>query len=82
MYSSTASPLDLEVVLANEPTTKMAKISKSMKNLFIVPSLDDLSYQDKTLICGVALGYEDTEAPINNYRTPRENIDSFTRYYS
>ncbi len=35
---------------------------------------------DQTLICGMALGYEDTEAVVNSYRTPRESVDSFTRF--
>ncbi len=38
--------------------------------------------QDTTLLCGMALGYEDTNAPINKYRTPRDSVDSFTRFYS
>jgi nitroreductase len=44
---------------------------------------ESLGYpQDATLVCGMALGYEDTDAAINNYRTPREAIESFTRFYS
>jgi len=42
---------------------------------------DALGYGDDTiLICGMALGYEDKEAPVNSYRTPREEIDVFTRF--
>ncbi len=37
--------------------------------------------QDSTLVCGMALGYEDTTAPINKYRTPRDGVESFTRFY-
>lgn len=33
------------------------------------------------LVVGMALGYEDPGAPINQYRTPREEIDSFTRFF-
>lgn len=42
-----------------------------------------LDYQDDhyTLICGMALGYEDTSAPQNNYRTTREDVDVFTKFY-
>jgi len=44
---------------------------------------DALGYDgDKILICGMALGYEDKAAPINNYRTPREEVESFTRFFS
>jgi nitroreductase len=35
----------------------------------------------QTLLCGMALGYEDTEAPINQYRTPRIALQDFVRYY-
>jgi len=38
--------------------------------------------QGTILLCGMALGYEDTEALINSYRTPREEINSFTQYFS
>ncbi|TVZ37168.1 nitroreductase [Alteromonadaceae bacterium 2753L.S.0a.02] len=36
---------------------------------------------DQTLVCGMALGYEDTEALVNSYRTPREPVASFTRFF-
>lgn len=34
------------------------------------------------LICGMALGYEDKEAPVNTYRTPREEVEIFTRFFA
>jgi len=37
---------------------------------------------DCILLCGVALGYEDTSAPINQYRTPRAELAEFVRYFS
>ncbi|WP_345984358.1 nitroreductase [Sulfurimonas sp. HSL-1656] len=36
---------------------------------------------DKTLLCGMALGYEDKTAPINGYRTPRVPLDAFAAFY-
>lgn len=36
---------------------------------------------DHILICGMALGYEDKDAPVNNYRTPREELSVFTRFF-
>jgi len=43
---------------------------------------DLLGYDRETiLICGMALGYEDKNAPINNYRTPREEVEVFTRFF-
>lgn len=35
-----------------------------------------------TLVCGMALGYEDTAATVNQYRTPREPIDNFVRVFT
>ena len=42
----------------------------------------ELGYADNfTLLCGMALGYEDSSAPVNTYRTPREEVNSFTRFF-
>ena len=42
----------------------------------------ELGYPEETiLLCGMALGYEDEDALVNSYRTSREEVDSFTRYY-
>ena len=42
-----------------------------------------LGYSRETiLICGMALGYEDKEAPVNSYRTPREEVENFTRFFA
>ncbi|SEH06025.1 nitroreductase [Candidatus Venteria ishoeyi] len=38
--------------------------------------------QDTVLLCGMALGYEDTDTEVNHYRTPREDVTSFTRFFS
>jgi len=37
--------------------------------------------ENKILLCGMALGYEDTEALINSYRTPRISIDNFVTFH-
>lgn len=43
---------------------------------------DHLGYdRDQVLVCGMALGYEDTEAVINSYRTPRLPITEFVRFF-
>jgi nitroreductase len=43
----------------------------------------ELGYDDgKVLLCGMSLGYEDTSAAVNSYRTPREEVDSFTQFFS
>ena len=36
---------------------------------------------DVQLICGMALGYEDLNANVNKYRTPRESVKDFTQYF-
>ncbi len=36
---------------------------------------------DSILISGMALGYEDVNAPVNSYRTSREEVAAFTRFY-
>ena len=35
----------------------------------------------KVLIAGLAMGYEDQDAPVNGYRTPREAVEAFTSFY-
>jgi nitroreductase len=32
------------------------------------------------LFCGMALGYADTTAPINSWRSPREPLDNFVTF--
>lgn len=42
----------------------------------------ELGYPDnKILVCGMALGYEDEKAVVNSYRTARENVESFTDFF-
>jgi len=36
---------------------------------------------DKLLLCGLSLGYPDPEHPVNNYRTDREPVESFTKWF-
>lgn len=43
----------------------------------------ELGYgDDQMLLCGMALGYEDTLHPVNHYRTPREPVAAFTRFFA
>lgn len=37
--------------------------------------------EDSTLLCGMALGYEDKNALVNSYLTPREDTDNFTQFF-
>lgn len=44
---------------------------------------DALGYShDTILVCGMALGYEDKDAPVNSYRTPREEVEIFTKFFT
>lgn len=36
---------------------------------------------DSILVCGMALGYEDKDAAVNSYRTVREEVDAFSRFF-
>lgn len=43
---------------------------------------DDLGLPDHlSVMCGLAIGYADTKHPVNNYRTEREPVDSFTKWF-
>lgn len=35
---------------------------------------------DELLVCGMSLGYADESAPVNTLHTPRETVESFTRW--
>lgn len=42
----------------------------------------ELGYSDdKKLVVGMAMGYEDPEHIVNSYRTPREEVEQFTRFF-
>ncbi|MCV6608892.1 MAG: nitroreductase [Campylobacterales bacterium] len=36
--------------------------------------------EDETVICGIALGYEDEDHKINSYRTPRVELEEFVTF--
>ena len=60
--------------LATCPQAALAEYSDIVK--------EQLNYDsDSVLLCGMALGYEDKDAPVNSYRTPREEIENFTRFF-
>lgn len=64
----------LEEGLATCPQAALGQYPKLIK--------DALGYDQETLlICGMALGYEDTGATVNNYRTPREEVEVFTHFF-
>lgn len=61
--------------LATCPQASLADYSKIIKQSLDYP-------KDCRLLCGMALGYEDMNAKINSYRTPREAVSTFTRHFS
>ncbi len=40
-----------------------------------------LSLAGVDIVCGIALGYEDPDHPLNSYRTEREPLENFTSWY-
>ncbi|AKH19452.1 nitroreductase [Sedimenticola thiotaurini] len=42
----------------------------------------ELGYsEDKKLVVGMAMGYENKDHIVNSYRTPREEVEQFTRFF-
>jgi len=39
-------------------------------------------YNNKIVLCGMAIGYEDKTKVINSYRPPREDLSQIVQYYS
>ena len=64
----------VEEGLATCPQAALGEYPKIVKETLGYP-------EDTIVICGMALGYEDTEALVNTYRTPREDISTFTRFF-
>ncbi len=60
--------------LATCPQASLAEYPQIIK--------EELGYtEDSVVICGMALGYADTKAVINSYRTERESVEAFTRFF-
>jgi len=64
----------VEAGLATCPQAALAEYPNIIKPALDLP-------EDAILLCGMALGYEDTAAPVNQYRTAREAVDTFTLFY-
>jgi nitroreductase len=64
----------VDLGLATYPQASLADYTEIIK-----PAL---GYPDnKVLLCGIALGYEDKNSAINSYRTTREDATSFSDYF-
>jgi nitroreductase len=64
----------VEQGLATCPQASLADYAEIIKS-----TLDYAS--DDVLVCAMSLGYEDENALVNSYRTPREAVETFTRYF-
>lgn len=64
----------VEEGLATCPQAALGEYPKIVKEALGYP-------EDTVVMCGMALGYEDTEALVNTYRTPREEVSEFTRFF-
>lgn len=60
--------------LATCPQAALAEFPQLVREFLDYPA-------NSLLLCGMSLGYEDKKAPVNSYRTPREEVDSFTRFF-
>jgi len=53
----------------------LAEYSSIVKETLNIP-------KNTILLCGMALGYEDTTAAINQYRTPRLKLEDFVHFHN
>ncbi|MCB2425950.1 nitroreductase, partial [Methylophaga pinxianii] len=60
--------------LATCPQAALAEYPEPVKKILGYPA-------DTVLVCGMALGYEDKDAAVNQYRTAREQVNAFTRFF-
>lgn len=63
-----------EYGLSTCPQAAFAEYPDVTRNVLELDNVD--------IICGIALGYEDSSHPLNSYRTDRDSIGNFTRWYS
>ncbi|MBT8126476.1 MAG: nitroreductase [Gammaproteobacteria bacterium] len=74
MFLQSIMLVALEQGMATCPQAAFADYAEIVKSTLGYP-------EDSVLLCGMSLGYEDRSAPVNNYRTPRADVDTFTRYF-
>lgn len=56
------------------PQASMAEYPDIIRDIVGVP-------KEMALMCGMAMGYPDSHHPINQYRTERESVESFTQFF-
>jgi len=60
--------------LATCPQASLAEFPKIVRSILGIE-------EHLMLVCGLSLGYPDPAAAVNGYRTPREPVEAFTRWY-
>lgn len=75
MFVQSIMLMAVELGLSTCPQAALAEYPKLVREKLGVSN-------DMTLVCGIALGYEDESALVNSYRTPREDISVFTKFYN
>ncbi|MHA1568696.1 MAG: nitroreductase [Alphaproteobacteria bacterium] len=63
-----------EFELGTCPQASLAEYPDIVREVLAIPA-------DKLVLCGMALGYPDPDAPVNQYRLEREPVENFTRWY-
>ena len=56
------------------PQASLAEYPELVRGILDIPAT-------RALVCGMALGYADTGAPVNSYRTEREPVSAFTTWH-
>lgn len=74
MFMQSVMLTAIEEGLATCPQAALGEYPAIVKEVLDYPS-------EVLLLGGMALGYEDTGALVNSYRTPRLSVDSFTRFF-
>lgn len=64
----------IEEGLATCPQAALAEYPDIVRQTLDYPA-------SKHIICGIALGYEDHHAPVNQYRTEREDLVQFAKFF-
>jgi nitroreductase len=56
------------------PQASLAEYPDEVRDVLGLPA-------ELAVVCGMSLGYADMEQPVNQFRLPREPVDTFTRWY-
>ncbi|MEJ2056919.1 MAG: nitroreductase, partial [Desulfofustis sp.] len=74
MFMQSIMLVAVEYGLATCPQAALGEYPQIVKEALGYPA-------EKVLLGGMALGYEDQDALVNSYRTPRLAVDEFTRFF-